>query len=115
MRYSMSFPVSRLVPGMGMAPMRMAPRAATYHCGIRGSMMKTGSPFFTPRPVSALPMRLVSRAIDDHVYRPVSDPAESSASRASPSGVATARFSSTSRTKLNRSGTSSRKAARSAS
>ena len=63
MRYSMSFPVSRLVPGMGMAPMRMAPRAATYHCGMRGSMMKKGSPFFTPCPRRALPIRRVSRAI----------------------------------------------------
>jgi hypothetical protein len=60
-------------------------------------------------------MRLVSRAIEAQVYRPVSEPAESSASSASPSGVAAARFSSTSRTKLKRSGTSSRKAARSAS
>ena len=63
MRYSMSFPVSRLVPGIGIAPMRMAPRAATYQCGIRGSMMNSGSPFLTPRPSRALPMRLVSRAI----------------------------------------------------
>ncbi len=63
MRYSMSLPVSRLVPGMGMAPMRMAPRAATYHSGMRGSMMNSGSPFFTPMPRRALPIRLDSRAI----------------------------------------------------
>ena len=114
-RYSMSLPVSRLVPGIGMAPMRMAPRAATYHSGMRGSMMKSGSPFCTPSPVRALPIRRLSRAIPAHEYRAVSAPAASRASSASPSGVALARRSSTSSTKLNRSGTSSRKAARSAS
>ena len=65
-RYSMSLPVSRLVPGIGIAPMRMAPRAATYHSGMRGSMMKSGSPFCTPRPVRALPIRRLCRAISAH-------------------------------------------------
>ncbi len=67
MRYSMSLPVRRLVPGMGMAPMRMAPRAATYHWGMRGSIMKSGSPFFTPTPRRALPIRRDSRAISAQV------------------------------------------------
>jgi len=37
--------------GMTMAPMRMAPSIAVYHCEIRGSITKTGSPLPTPSAV----------------------------------------------------------------
>jgi hypothetical protein len=44
----MSFGVSRVGPGIGTAPIRIAPSIAAYHSATRGSMMKTWSPFSIP-------------------------------------------------------------------
>ena len=54
----MSFAVSRLGPGIGIAPIRIAPSSAAYHSGTRGSITNTWSPLPTPRSSSA---RAVSR------------------------------------------------------
>ena len=50
----MSLGVHRVVAGMGMTPNFIIPTIATYHSGIRGSMMNTRSPLDTPMLFSTL-------------------------------------------------------------
>ena len=54
MRYSMSLGVSSVVPGMGSAPSLNNATIATYHSGMRGSIMNTRSPFLMPSSRSEL-------------------------------------------------------------
>ena len=49
----MSFEVSRFGPGIGIAPIRIAPSKAAYHSGTRASMTNTWSPLPAPRSSNA--------------------------------------------------------------
>jgi hypothetical protein len=109
--------MSRLVrsvgPGIGIAPIRMAPSMTAYHAGMRGSMMKIGSPFLTPRSPSARPARRDSRTRSVMDWSATSVPSPARLTSADWSAVSAAQVSRMSRTGLKRVGTSSRKLARS--
>ena len=49
--------------------MRIAPSTVAYHCGMRGSITKIGSPFVMPSPSSAFAMRFASRCSSTNEWR----------------------------------------------
>ena len=52
--YSISFAVSRVVPGIATAPILAHPKSTPYHSGILGRITRTLSFFSIPKFISAL-------------------------------------------------------------
>ena len=102
----MSRAVSWFVPGITTAPMRIAPSIAKYQAGTRGSMMNTGSPFWTPSSSSARAVRRDSAASCATVCSATVSPFGPREISARSSGASAAQRSMMSMTGLKRSGTS---------
>jgi hypothetical protein len=104
----MSLGVSRFGPGIGIAPIRIAPSSAAYHSGIRGSITNTWSPLPTPRSNSARAALREARARSAADCSATTFPTAFTDSTASASGSSEAQASTMASTALKRSGTSMR-------
>jgi hypothetical protein len=109
----MSRDLSWFVPGIGTAPILIAPSTAEYHAGARGSITNTGSSFWIPSASSARAARRDSRARLATVWSATTSPCPSSEMSAMSAGASAAHRSTMSMTALKRSGTSIRNVARS--